>query len=442
MNCKHCKAQWTAPQDKSLSKCPFCNKPLIDPTTVGDNASPDIILQQVVEQFDVEILGDRRLSAILSDFMPHVERRYLNIFRQAVQEGIGARLLELTTEDEAIRTATIHTIKSSFRQNNGFDHTADYVVDCFLFSMGWIEEVKETKTSINESAIEIIKSQLEEAMADGCLSTDETALIFSLGSQLNLSETTTSQIINDALKQKGFKPSNKVEKSIKNPKDILCLTDWATEDYLKTHSKQTAQNQANRPIGFASVTIGKQVWMKYNLNVDRFRNGDPIPHVTSDKEWAKAETNKQPAWCYYDNDPENGKKYGKLYNWHAVNDPRGLAPEGWHIPSYGEWTELIDFLGGEETAGNKLKSTNGWYVIEKDEKVIDEFGFSALPGGYRSVVGTFKDLGFNGNWWTSTEKSSRAWRSYLTANYGIAYCEGDSHGKEDGFSVRCLRNIK
>ena len=168
MNCKHCKAQWTAPKDKSLSKCPFCNEPLIDPTQVGNNASPDIILLQVVEQFDVDILGDRRLSAILSDFMPHVERRYLNIFRQAVQEGIGARLLELTNEDEAIRTATIHTLKSSFRQNNGFDHTADYVVDCFLFALGWAYSAQEQnpETTVMANGKSILKVQLEQAVSD------------------------------------------------------------------------------------------------------------------------------------------------------------------------------------------------------------------------------------------------------------------------------------
>jgi len=86
------------------------------------------------------------------------------------------------------------------------------------------------------------------------------------------------------------------------------------------------------------VTIGNQVWMSQNLNVDKFRNGDPIPHAETREEWEKAGENRHPAWCYYDNDSANADKYGKLYNWYAVNDPRGLAPEGWKIPSHEDWT--------------------------------------------------------------------------------------------------------
>jgi uncharacterized protein (TIGR02145 family) len=100
--------------------------------------------------------------------------------------------------------------------------------------------------------------------------------------------------------------------------------------------------------------------MTRNLDVDRFRNGDLIPHIESDEEWIKAGENGQPAWYYYDNDPEYEKKYGKLYNWYAVNDPRGLASKGWRVPSNEEWTTLINFLGGKEVAGHKMKSDNGW----------------------------------------------------------------------------------
>jgi uncharacterized protein (TIGR02145 family) len=80
-----------------------------------------------------------------------------------------------------------------------------------------------------------------------------------------------------------------------------------------------------------TIKIGKQTWMAENLNVDKFRNGDLIPHIQDPEEWEQAGKNQQPAWCYYENDPENGNIYGKLYNWYAVNDPRGLAPEGFHV---------------------------------------------------------------------------------------------------------------
>jgi len=152
---------------------------------------------------------------------------------------------------------------------------------------------------------------------------------------------------------------------------------------------------------FKTVKIGNQIWMVENLNVDRFRNGDPIPEAKTDVDWLKAGKNKQSAWCYYDNNPSNGVKYGKLYNWYAVNDPRGLAPQGWHIPGDDEWTKLTDILGGEEVSGNKLKSFNGW---KENGNGSDNFGFTALPGGYSDNNGTCLGIGYFGHWWSATER--------------------------------------
>ncbi|MBM3416347.1 MAG: hypothetical protein FJY20_07845 [Bacteroidetes bacterium] len=151
------------------------------------------------------------------------------------------------------------------------------------------------------------------------------------------------------------------------------------------------------------VTIGNQVWMAENLNVDKFRNGDPIPHAKTAEEWTKAGQNKQPAWCYYDNNPANGAKYGGLYNWYAVNDPRGLAPRGWHIPSDDEWTVLTDYLGGEDVAGTKMKSTSGW---EENGNGTNSSGFNGLPGGLRGGNGSFSSVGKFGGWWSSTVGST------------------------------------
>ena len=140
----------------------------------------------------------------------------------------------------------------------------------------------------------------------------------------------------------------------------------------------------------SEVMIGNQIWMSKNLNVERFRNGDLIPHIKSDEEWEEAGKNGQPAWCYYDNNPQNGEIYGKIYNSHAVNDPRGLAPEGWYIPDYEEWTDLIIFLGGDDDAGGKLKSKTYWNSPNYGD--INKSGFSALPGGFRTDEGKFYNL--------------------------------------------------
>ncbi len=185
-----------------------------------------------------------------------------------------------------------------------------------------------------------------------------------------------------------------------------------------------------------TVTIGTQVWMTKNLDVAKFRNGDPIPEAKTDEEWVKAGENKQPAWCYYNNEEPNGTKYGKLYNWYAVNDPRGLAPDGYHIPTDAEWTQLTDYLGGESVAGNKMKSISGW---DENGNGNNKSGFSGLPGGFRGSNGTFDFIGDYGGWWSSSEDVTvNAWSRDL--GYDDGNVSRDGSGKQNGFSVRCLRD--
>jgi len=123
-----------------------------------------------------------------------------------------------------------------------------------------------------------------------------------------------------------------------------------------------------------------------------------------------------------------------------VNDPRGLAPEGWKIPSDEEWSRLVDFLGGESVAGTKMKSTDFWADYEgKSGNGTNESGFSGLPGGCRSSNGTFYVIGKFGNWWSSTEYSTdRAWGRLL--GYGNGTVGRGNVNKGNGFSVRCLRD--
>lgn len=184
------------------------------------------------------------------------------------------------------------------------------------------------------------------------------------------------------------------------------------------------------------VAIGEQVWMSKNLSVDKFRNGDPIRHVKSAREWSEAGAEQQPAWCYIENDTTMGKKYGKLYNWYAVNDPRGLAPKGWHIPSTEEWKELTDLLTGKKNAGKQLKNSSGW---DRNGNGTNETGFSALPGGSRFDDGNFTPPGCDGNWWSSTEEK------HITAWAYNMYCINESvlsfdKYKGQGKSIRCVRD--
>ncbi len=187
-------------------------------------------------------------------------------------------------------------------------------------------------------------------------------------------------------------------------------------------------------IAFAqTVKIGEQVWMTKNLNVSKFRNGDYIPQAKTIEEWNLAGNNEKPAWCYYNNNVENGTKYGKLYNWYAVNDARGLAPAGYHIPTDYEWEDLVDYLGGEYTAGEKMKSKTGWIA----NSGTNTNGFSFLPGGDRYYDGVFWSIGEYGFLWSSTVSSgNNAWGRYLYSYDGSV--GSYSYSKTQGLSVRCL----
>ncbi len=221
-----------------------------------------------------------------------------------------------------------------------------------------------------------------------------------------------------------------------------------------------------------------QEWtMTMNLNVDKFRNGDPIPQAKSGDEWEAAGEKEQPAWCYYHNDPANDGKYGKLYNWYAVNDSRGLAPAGYHIPTYAEWTTFKNLLGND--AGNKMKSTSGWdsyttadaryqtcpncedwsdeyrrkvpcHTCKDTRSVITEpaktntgngnnySGFSGLPGGGRGTWGAFGTIGKTGYWWSATDDGADfAWNIRVHLNGEVII---EKFSKMNGLSVRCLRN--
>jgi uncharacterized protein (TIGR02145 family) len=180
-----------------------------------------------------------------------------------------------------------------------------------------------------------------------------------------------------------------------------------------------------------TITFGSQVWMTKNLDVDKFRNGDPIPQAKTNEDWKKAGEEGKPAWCYYKNDTVKGIKYGKLYNWYAVNDPRGLAPTGFHIPSDEDWTKLIDYLESD-VAVSDMKTTNTTY---------DYLRFVELCAGSRhGSKGSFKGLDKKGLLWSSTDYGSKSVGaiSVLLKNYKLK--QKYFYHKSKGFSVRCLQD--
>ena len=193
------------------------------------------------------------------------------------------------------------------------------------------------------------------------------------------------------------------------------------------------------PVHSQDITIGTQTWTSKNLEVSTFRNGEAIPEAKSKEELAKAGENKTAAFCYYYFDSKSGKVYGKLYNWYAVNDSRGLAPKGYHIPSDAEWTILTNFLGGEDLAGEKLKSKQGWKKNgKKSGNGNNSSGFNALPGGGNNYPDIL-NITDEGSWWSSSE--GRFYNACVRSMYYFnTKVTRFIYHKKVGYSVRCLRD--
>ncbi len=180
---------------------------------------------------------------------------------------------------------------------------------------------------------------------------------------------------------------------------------------------------------YTTVFIGNQCWFAENLRTENYSNGDSIPSNLSDSDWTASNSG---ASTVYGEVASNLATYGRLYNWHAVDDSRGLCPSGWHVPTDGEWTVMTDVLG--EMAGTKLKATSGWPTGGNG---TNSSGFAGLPGGYRSSAnGSFASSGLVGYWWSSSPDGANAWGRDLNSGSDLVY--RNKFGQRLGFSVRCV----
>jgi uncharacterized protein (TIGR02145 family) len=182
--------------------------------------------------------------------------------------------------------------------------------------------------------------------------------------------------------------------------------------------KEKPGQVTSKPNNEASANL---VWMEQNLNVDHFRNGDLIPEAKSNEEWINADNEEKPAWCYKDNNPSDGEKNGKLYNWYAVSDPRGLAPKGWHIPS-----------DKECKMDKKINNADGAYKIT--------VGFTGSTGGFRKPDGRFHGMWEHGNWWTITRDNQFNTACSRRIRYNGIDMIWSHEFKGSGLSVRCVKD--
>ncbi|MBN2613458.1 MAG: fibrobacter succinogenes major paralogous domain-containing protein [Bacteroidales bacterium] len=191
---------------------------------------------------------------------------------------------------------------------------------------------------------------------------------------------------------------------------------------------------------YKTVKIGTQVWMAENLKTTKYRNGDVIPEVTDNDEWGKLSTG---ACCTNNNDADNVAIYGRLYNWYAASDSRKIAPAGWHVSTYDDWETLTNYLGGFDVAGGKLKETDTIHWKSPNTGATDEVGFCALPGGGRYFLRgfDFTSVGYGGTWWASgTIGGIEAWTWYIVNWETAIEVDYLISGKQDGLSVRCVKD--
>ena len=204
---------------------------------------------------------------------------------------------------------------------------------------------------------------------------------------------------------------------------------------------------------YETVQIGEQCWFAENLRAENYRNGDDIPADLSDNEWTSTNVGAvtvygEDAGCQ-DLSPDINacdasqalEEYGRLYNFYAVDDARGLCPSGWHVPEDGEWTVMIDELGGEFVAGGKMKTTYGW---RDGGNGTNSSGFSGLPGGLRWNnnwnIGDFYDAGEHGYWWSSTPGGSGGYGRDIY--YAQVDVDRNTYNAILGFSVRCIKDVE
>lgn len=191
---------------------------------------------------------------------------------------------------------------------------------------------------------------------------------------------------------------------------------------------------------YRTIIIGNQEWMAENLRTSRYRNGDDINNISDNEAWADAASG---AWSAYDNDEENIDRFGKLYNFFAVNDTRRVCPEGWRVPTNQQYIDFIGLLGSNANVVHTLRMTGSDSWEGTNAQATNSSGFSALPGG-RRLGGEFSDLGREGVWWTSSSSGpgndpAQAWRILyepLSRQYILINANAT---KPSGLSIRCMK---
>jgi len=357
---------------------------------------------------------------------------------------------------------------SSWDKSTGINITEEQIVDLKNYltvenDPSFTVWDKSAGISITESQIIDLKNYLTEevdgditneiqdlSIQDNILRTTHNENATNIDLNVYLDNTDSQDIAN--VLEHGNSADNKQIKNVAIPSDTK---DLATKNYVDEMLLQAGIFPLKDVDGnvYKAVKIGDQIWMAEDLRVTHYPNGDPIPEVEDNYVWGDLlDNNIDDAYCFYEND--DNTEYGALYtyaaaigdNWQRDNDTlddeggQGICPDGWHLPTDAEWTQLTDYLGGLSVAGGKMKERGLTHWTDPNEAATNSSGFTALPGGYRSdSYGTFSNLGNLAYWWTTYEQDD----THVYAR-NLRYSTGEvirsTHLKSIGFHVRCIKN--
>jgi uncharacterized protein (TIGR02145 family) len=189
---------------------------------------------------------------------------------------------------------------------------------------------------------------------------------------------------------------------------------------------------------YKTIKIGNQIWMAENLRTTKYKNGESIPTTYTNELWGSADG--ADLFCNYNNtqDLDTIATYGRLYNWYAVNNENGLAPEGWRIPTVSDWLTLIEYVGGDEIGANALKEVGATHWEDPYEST-NSSGFTALPNGWRYLTDGYAWLGYYSAFWTASAYSETRANSLYLFFFGSDVLKGNNY-YNNGYAVRCIKD--
>jgi uncharacterized protein (TIGR02145 family) len=294
----------------------------------------------------------------------------------------GSKAIKLTLDLSDLQPSTLY----NFRVTAGSvtSSTSSFITEGLTLAVIKIKSAENVKISTASLTASVVPNQDNTSISFEYQTANSAWVSKSLGSTFSGTDSVKvnfdlSNLQVNTLYNFRVKVSNKAGEVVSN---TTSFTTYAAVDY-----------DGNL---YHTVTIGTQTWLKENFKGSHYANGDAIVNVTDQTTWANQTTG---AYCYYNNNSENGKVYGGLYNWYVASDSRGLVV-GYHTSSYNDWETLKSYLGGI-TAGGALKETGLTHWVAPNDGATNSSGFTGLPGGIRSGS-VFSNLGDGGGFWTST----------------------------------------